>query len=126
MFDLKNLFSGLKKTQSNENNLDLSFVGNQIILSPGSKNKYPSFSIFTFEFTFSVVDKKFKGLIDLVVDILRLHLLGDKVGDDGVDPEVQLLHSLLPVLTAALSALQALQQDFDLKQRFFIKVQNGR
>ena len=91
-------------------------------MSPGSKNKYPSFSIFTFEFTFSVVDKKFKGLIDLVVDILRLHLLGDKVGDDGVDPEVQLLHSLLPVLTAALSALQALQQDFDLSKVFFIEV----
>ena len=66
-----------------------------------------------------MVDKKFKGLIDLVVDILRLHLLGDQVGDDGVDPEVQLLHGLLAVLTATLSALQALQQDFDLKQSFY-------
>ena len=45
-------FSGLKKTQSNKNNLDLSFVGIQIILRPGSKNKFPSYSIFTFEFTF--------------------------------------------------------------------------
>ena len=68
-----------------------------------------------------MVDKKFKGLIDLVVDILRLHFLGDKVGDDGVDPEVQLLHSFLSVLAAALSALQALQQDFDLKQSFLSK-----
>ena len=74
--------------------------------------------------TFSVVDKKFKGLIDLVVDILRLHFLGDKVGDDRVDPEVQLLHSLLSVLAAALSALQALQQDFDLS-KVFIKVQKA-
>ena len=40
-----------KKTQSNKNNLDLSFVGIQIILRPGSKNKFPSYSIFTFEFT---------------------------------------------------------------------------
>ena len=67
---------------------------------------------------FSGVDKKFKGLIDLVVDILRLHLLGDQVGDDGVDPEVQLLHGLLAVLAATLSALQTLKQDFDLKQSF--------
>ena len=72
-----------------------------------------------------MVDKKFKGLIDLVVDILRLHLLGDKVGDDRVDPEVQLLHSLLSVLAAALSALQALQQDFDLS-KVFIKVQKAK
>ena len=71
-----------------------------------------------------MVDKKFKGLIDLVVDILRLHFLGDKVGDDRVDPEVQLLHSLLSVLAAALSALQALQQDFDLS-KVFIKVQKA-
>ena len=66
-----------------------------------------------------MVDKKLKSLVDLVVDILCLHFLGDEVGDDGVDPQVELLHGFLSVLAAALRALQALKQDFDLKEGTF-------
>ena len=71
---------------------------------------------------FSVVDKKFKGLIDFVVDILRLHLLGDQVGDDGVDPEVQLLDGLLSVLCAPLCTFQAVQQNFNLHKINILQV----
>ena len=49
-----------------------------------------------------VVDEKFECLVNFIVDILCLHLLGDKVSDDGVNPEVQLLNSLLSVLGSVI------------------------
>ena len=61
-----------------------------------------------------MIDEKFKGLINFIIDILCLHLLGDKVGDDGVNSEVQLLNCLLSVLGTSLRTLQAVQQDLDL------------
>ena len=61
-----------------------------------------------------LVDEEVEGLVELVVDVLRLHLLGDEVEHDAVDAEVQLLHRLLAVLGARLGALQAVGQRADL------------
>ncbi len=46
-----------------------------------------------------VVDEQVERLVDLVVDVLRLHLLGHQVVHDVVDAQVQLLHRLLAVLS---------------------------
>ena len=62
-----------------------------------------------------MVYKELEGLVNFIIDILRLHLLGDEIRDDGVNPEVELLDGLLSVLTATLGTLQAVQQHFDLK-----------
>ena len=61
-----------------------------------------------------MIDEEVEGLVELVVDVLRLHLLGDEVEHDAVDAEVQLLHRLLAVLGARLGALQAVGQRADL------------
>ena len=52
-----------------------------------------------------MVDKKFEGLVHFIIDILSLQLLCDKVGNDGVDTEVQLLDSLLSILSSGFSTL---------------------
>ena len=63
-----------------------------------------------------MVYKELEGLVNFIVDILRLHLLSDEIRDDGVNPEVELLDGLLSVLTATFGTLQAVQQHFDLKK----------
>ena len=62
-----------------------------------------------------MVYKELEGLVNFIVDILRLHLLSDEIRDDGVNPEVELLDGLLSVLTATFGTLQTVQQHFDLK-----------
>ena len=69
-----------------------------------------------------MIDEKFKGLINFIVDILCLHLLCDEVGDDGVDPEVQLLDGLFSVLCASLCTLQPVQQNFNLHKINILQV----
>ena len=71
-----------------------------------------------------MVYKELEGLVNFIVDILRLHLLGDEIRDDGVNPEVELLDGLLSVLTATLGTLQAVQQHFDLRL-FDVKLRQG-
>ena len=44
------------------------------------------------------MNEELEGLVQLVVDVLGLHLFGDQVVHDAVDAEVQLLHSLLTIL----------------------------
>ena len=68
-----------------------------------------------------MVYKELEGLVNFIVDILRLHLLSDEIRDDGVNPEVELLDGLLSVLTATFGTLQAVQQHFDLNDLFFKK-----
>ena len=65
------------------------------------------------------IHENFEGVVELFVEVLRLHLLRYKVSHDAVDPQVELLHGFLSVLAAALRALQALKQDFDLKEGTF-------
>jgi hypothetical protein len=52
-----------------------------------------------------MVNKKFKGLVYFVIDILGLQFLCHEVRDDGVHPEVQLLDGLLTILSTSLSTL---------------------
>lgn len=40
------------------------------------------------KYLYLVIDEQLKGLIDLVVDVLRLHFFCDKLRDDGVYPKV--------------------------------------
>ncbi len=54
-----------------------------------------------------MVDEEVERLVQLVVDVLRLHLLLDEVVHDVVDAEVQLLHRLLAVLGAGLGRLES-------------------
>ena len=44
-----------------------------------------------------IVDEELEGLVQLVVDVLRLASFDDEVGDDGVDAKVQLLDRLFAV-----------------------------
>ena len=60
-----------------------------------------------------MVDKEFKGLVNLVVDILGFHLFKDELGDDRVDAKVQLLNRLLSILCTGLCGLETLHQDLD-------------
>ena len=61
-----------------------------------------------------MIDKELKGLVHFVVNILGLHLLEDELGDDGVDPKVELLDRLLPVFSTRLRSLEPLHQHLDL------------
>jgi len=45
-----------------------------------------------------IVDEELEGLVQLVVNVLRLAPFDDEVGDDGVDAEIQLLDGLFAVL----------------------------
>merc|ERR1711976_40079 len=69
-----------------------------------------------------VGDKELECLIELIVDVLCLHLLGHEVRDDGVHPEVKLLHSLLSILGSSLSTLQSVHQDTNLFLIFFLSL----
>ena len=70
----------------------------------------PSSTLVPFEYLFLLEDEEVEGLVELVVDVLRLHLLRDEVEHDVVDAEVQLLHRLLAVLGPRLGALQPVGQ----------------
>ena len=70
----------------------------------------PSSAPVPFEYLFLLVDEEVEGLVELVVDVLRLHLLRDEIEHDVVDAEVQLLHRLLAVLGPRLGALQPVGQ----------------
>ncbi len=64
------------------------------------QNKNKEFSSITGNLRYvSLIDEQLKGLIELVIDVLGLATFDDKVIDDRVDPEVQLLDSLLAVLS---------------------------
>jgi len=49
-------------------------------------------------FRILIVDEELEGLVQLVVNVLRLAPFDDEVGDDGVDAEIQLLDGLFAVL----------------------------
>ena len=60
------------------------------------------------------IHENFKGVVELFVEVLRLHLLRYKVGHDAVNPQVELLDRLFYVLCGRLALLQPFRQHFDL------------